>query len=392
MSDVGQIVAFTDKHLNERPVRAPNYEAESKALRRLAEQMGRQPDDVLLTLCQEVLTVCGAESAGVSLLVDENSDEFQWPAIAGLWAAFQGGGMPRNASPCGLVIQANRSLLLHDVERQFPAAAVASPPITEILLAPFRVNGRPIGTVWAIMHSDPKIFDREDQRLLESLAHFAAAAYKMAGAVGDTGKAREQLKLVNLELSHRLKNMLSVILAISSSSLRTVTPRSDVLVFQARLRALAAAQDILVNHARGAADIGELANAAIGNLCDADRVEISGPQVEVGPSAALSLSLILHELVTNALKYGALASPDGRVTFVWSITDEEKPRIIAHWTERGGPPVELPKRKGFGTRLISMGLIGQGDATVRFQREGLEVAFAAPLRSVTEGGLNARPL
>jgi two-component sensor histidine kinase len=384
MADLAEIVAATDRHLAGRRVRRPEYEAESKALGYLAQVMAQNPARVLPSLCEQVLTVCGAESAGISLLANEHSDEFVWPAIAGKWAEFEGGGMPRSASPCGMVIRANRSLLFHDVEKQFPAAAGALPLIGEVLLAPFRVDNQPIGTVWAIMHSDAKRFDREDQRLLESLAHFAACAYKMADAVEAANKTREELKFVNLELAHRLKNILAVISAISSTSLRTVTPRADVIAFQARLQALAQAQDILVTRAQGEADIGTLAEAVVSKLCDHDRVELSGPPLALGPTATLTFSLILHELVTNALKYGALSSPAGKVYFSWAIIDDGERRIVARWSERGGPVVVQPSKRGFGTRLISMGILGRGDAKVHFKAEGLEVEFSAPLRALAE--------
>jgi two-component sensor histidine kinase len=391
MSDLEAAIAFTDRHFADRRTRPPQYEAESKALSLLARVMSRNPAGVLPSLCEQVMTVCGAESAGISLLANKHSEEFVWPAIAGKWAEFEGGGMPRWASPCGLVIRANRSLLFHDVEKQFPAAAGALPLIGEILLAPFRVDDHPVGTVWAIMHSDAKRFDREDQRLLESLAHFAACAYKMAGAADSAIKAGEEVKLVNLELAHRLKNILAVISAISSTSLRAVTPRADVMVFQARLQALAQAQDILVTRAKGEADIGTLAAAVVGKLGDHNRVELSGPPLALGPTATLTFSLILHELVTNALKYGALSSPSGKVYFSWAIIEDGERRIVARWSERGGPAVEQPSKRGFGTRLISMGILGQGDAKVHFKTEGLEVEFSAPLRALAEQSTSSLP-
>jgi two-component sensor histidine kinase len=206
----------------------------------------------------------------------------------------------------------------------------------------------------------------------------------MTSAADAATKARQELSLVNLELAHRLKNLLAVVAAIASSSLRTVTPRIDVATFNSRIRALAAAQDMLIGEARGVADLSALASSVAGNLCDSNQIEISGPPLAVGPSAALSLSLILHELVTNALKYGALSTSNGRASFVWSITEDDPPKIEARWEERGGPIVEAPHQKGFGTRLISMGLIGQGDAQVFFRPEGLQVALSAPLCAVTE--------
>lgn len=337
---------------------------------------------MLTALSEQVLQVCGAESAGVSLL-REDVDEFCWPAIAGEWAALEVGAMPRMGSPCGVVIEANRSLLFHDVAQQFPIVAGTSPHPAELLLAPFRVDGKTIGTVWAVMHSEAKRFDEGDRDLLESLADFAGAAYKMTAAVDAASKAREQLRLVNLELGHRLKNLLAVILAISSRTLKSVEPRDDVLAFEQRIMALASAQDLLLREGGGSADLATIAQATAGSLCDAKHLEICGPPLVVGPGAALSLGLIIHELTTNALKYGALTSPDGQVSFTWRVTQEEEPRVLAVWRERGGPTVVPPANKGFGTRLVSLGIIGEGDARVSFDPAGLEVELSAPLRSVT---------
>ena len=387
MLATAEIMASTETFLGARPARDPDYRGENAALRLLAEEIAHNPETVLHRLCEQVLDVCGAESAGVSLLLGSGADaDFYWPAIAGAWAAFEGGGMPRSASPCGIVLEADSTLIFHDVEIHFPAAAVGSPRIAEILLAPFRVDGEPIGTVWAILHSDVKRFDSEDRRLLESLARFAGAAYQTTQANKAARDARAQLSLVNHELAHRLKNMLAMIMAVASQTLKDVTEREAVEAFKDRLQALGAAHDILVDQSWVAAPMRIIADSVVGQLGVAERVTIEGPDVTLGPRAALSLSLMLHELATNAIKYGALSVPEGRIEFGWLIDDEPDTVLIAHWNERGGPLVKPPERKGFGSRLIGMGLIGRGSVKLDFDTEGLSAEFEAPLRLAQEMG------
>jgi PAS domain S-box-containing protein len=164
--------------LARRPSRAPDYQKESAVLLRLADAMAAQPDKILQALCDEVIEVFSAGSAGVSLFASEDPDaDFWWPAISGAWAPFIGGGMPRDQSPCGVVVKLDTFLIYHDVEKQFPAAAAASPRMEELMLAPFHQEGRPVGTIWVINHEPGKPFDAEDRRMLASLTRFASAAF-----------------------------------------------------------------------------------------------------------------------------------------------------------------------------------------------------------------------
>ena len=105
----------------------------------------------------------------------------------------------------------------------------------------------------------------------------------------------------------------------------------------------------------------------------------------LGPKATLSLSLLLHELATNAIKYGALSRETGRVAVEWRIDrGGAEPTFVVGWRERGGPPARAPTRRGFGSRLIGMGLVGTGGAKLDYGEEGLEAQFSAPLRTIEE--------
>ena len=186
-------VLQTQKWLSSRPARPSDAVRESAALLALADEMAQRPDNVLNLLCELILQNCSADSAGVSLLREE-TDEFVWPAVAGAWAPFVNGSMPRSASPCGKVLEHDEVLIFRDVLAQFPATGQATPEIQEIMLAPFHRDGVPIGTVWAISHDPLGDFDAEDRRVLTSLARFAAAAHQTISTHQSARQSRESLK------------------------------------------------------------------------------------------------------------------------------------------------------------------------------------------------------
>ena len=186
-------VLLTRQWLASRAQRPSDPVRENAALLALVDEMAQRPDNVLTLLCELILETCHAESAGVSLLREE-TDDFLWPAVAGVWAPFVRGSMPRLASPCGAVIDCNDVLIFRDVPAQFPATRQATPDIAEIMLAPFHRDGVPIGTVWAVSHDPLRVFDAEDRRMLTSLARFAAAAHQTTTAHQSARENRESLQ------------------------------------------------------------------------------------------------------------------------------------------------------------------------------------------------------
>ncbi|HYV20037.1 MAG TPA: ATP-binding protein [Verrucomicrobiae bacterium] len=139
---------------------------------------GAGADSLLQTLAETALTLCRAHSAGVSLLDQAGGGVFRWRGAAGVWAKFLGGSMPRDESPCGVVLDRDRALLMSHPERHFLYEGEA-PPLTEVLLIPFHHEGKAVGTVWLIAHDDTRRFDAEDLRLMTRLSRFAATAYHL---------------------------------------------------------------------------------------------------------------------------------------------------------------------------------------------------------------------
>ena len=169
-------IVLSTGELTQRPSHPPDHAAENLALVALAQQLF-SPGDILQKLVEAAITLCGAHSAGISLL-HEDGRNFYWPAIAGRWGAHVGADLPRDLSPCGTVLDRNAPLLFSHPERYFPCLFSTLPPINEGLLIPFYVAGRAVGTIWIVAHDASRHFDAEDLRVMTNLAQFASAAYQ----------------------------------------------------------------------------------------------------------------------------------------------------------------------------------------------------------------------
>lgn len=173
-------------------------------------------------------------------------------------------------------------------------------------------------------------------------------------------EAREMLErhgLLARELQHRTKNLLAVIQAIASASLRDSQGRE---AFFSRLHALAAAQDLIINSAGRGALMKDIVGTALKSF--GTRVLVEGPEVFLNSNAAQGFALVMHELATNAAKHGALTTDSGTVSVRWSFdATSPEPAILFQWQERGGPPVTPPKRKGFGSVLLERAVATTGN-------------------------------
>ena len=171
--------------LARRPVRAPDYELESRALALLVQALADSPRTILQVLADTILRVFKVDSAGISLLTkDEKS--FVWPAVAGGWRSLSGNGTPRDFGPCGDVLDLNAPQLFRRPHRRYGYLLQATPLAEECLLLPFCVKGKAVGTIWAVAHNDRRKFDAEDLRQLQALGRFAAAAYQTGESLDET--------------------------------------------------------------------------------------------------------------------------------------------------------------------------------------------------------------
>ena len=202
--------------------------------------------------------------------------------------------------------------------------------------------------------------------------------------VSERRRQEQHMQLMINELNHRVKNSLAVVQALATQTLRngdTVARAREA--FTARLMALAHAHDLLTRQGWEGAHLEEVITTTLAPHLDGaeGRLTLNGPAVRLPPKTALSLSMALHELATNASKYGALANDSGKVTVIWQVTDGLPPRLAMRWQESGGPPVKPPERKGFGSRLIERGLAAElgGDVRLHFEPSGVICTIDAPM-------------
>jgi two-component sensor histidine kinase len=200
-------------------------------------------------------------------------------------------------------------------------------------------------------------------------------------------RAEEQQRLLALELNHRIKNVLAMVQAIASQTFR---PASDPVEARAafidRLAALGAAQDLLTQATLTGARMADIVAEAFRPHGREGQVAMSGPEVDLAPRCALALSLALHELATNAIKYGALSADGGRVTVAWTVTPgPDGSAFVLSWTESGGPPVAPPTRTGFGSGMIQRALSGYvgGATTLTNDPAGVVFTLTTTLEALT---------
>ena len=549
-SDLEAVLSTAE--LTQRPSHPSDHAAENRALIALAEEIS-SPNGVLQKLVETAIVLCDAHSAGISLL-DEDGENFYWPAVAGRWAVHVGGTMPRDHSPCGTVLDRNAPQLFSHPERYFSHLAAAVPLIDEALLIPFYIAGKAIGTIWIIAHDASRRFDAEDLRLMNNLAQFASAAYQtlraheqladelrdtkllqglsaqliheantselyekiMDAAVnimhsdfasmqmhypehGSGGELRllafrgfrpqaakfwewvgadsqcscgvalragrriivsnvemaeflagtadlatylatgihavqstplvsrngkiigmisthwrkphqpseRDLQLLDIvarqaadlierkqaedtqrlllgELNHRVKNTLATVQAIAGQTLRSTKSNSEFVEnFSGRLRALARAHSLLTNGSWAGAYLGEILRDQLTIDETSNRITFSGPAVFFPAQVALHLALVLHELGTNARKYGALSVSEGRLDVNWAVSTTARGSAIELiWAERNGPEVQPPAKSGLGSILIeqSLGSFG-GTTSTRFESSGFHCTIQLPLES-----------
>lgn len=255
-----------------------------------------------------------------------------------------GSSYPISDCPLNAVFESGRSLRLHDdvfFHRDGRAVAVTCTN------GPIQDRGEIVGGLLIVR-------DERERRLIE-----------------------EQNELLRRELNHRVKNNLTLIQAIIHKTLRSFTPADTLRALDARLDTLASANQLLVEEAWAFAKVSSVVQRSLTPFAQSDRIEAEGPNIDVQPSAAVAMALTLHELATNAVKYGSLATELGSVRVNWKFDHQNNFELI--WTEKAGSPPEVGKRRGFGTELMRRVWQGLGgSARLRYLEEGLKATFCAP--------------
>jgi two-component sensor histidine kinase len=197
--------------------------------------------------------------------------------------------------------------------------------------------------------------------------------------ITDRKRDEEHQRLLLHELNHRVKNTLAVVQALAHQTFAGGRDIARRRTFEGRLAALASAHNLLTRDSWEAASMIEVIRSAAA-ACDPNRrrLRLDGPDIRVPPKMAVTLALAIHELCTNAVKYGALSSDSGKVTISWSVADG---RLRLVWTESGGPPVTPPRRRGFGSMMLERALASElvGSVRLDFAPAGLSCTIDAPV-------------
>ena len=360
----------TTSELQRRGRRPPHYEAESGALASLLEETASTSGDVLQKLVETALTLCAAHSAGISLL--QQTDEgvvFCWRAVAGQWARFHGGTMPREVSPCGIVVDQNSTQMFSHPERYFPIANL-EPSISEVLLIPFHIAGQPVGTIWVIAHDESRRFDQEDERLMTSLGKFASTVCQLLetraeARAGDLENARlyEEAKAANqardeffAALSHELRTPLTSVLGWSTLLARNPDRESALEA----ARAITNAASLQAQLIDDLLDVSRMITGKFAVLkAEVDlRVIVEDSVSWVRPAAAAKgislrwhppdsimipgdltrLRQVMNNLLSNAIKF----TPHGGMVSTSLETQGSEAIITVSDTGEGMPPEFLP--------------------------------------------------
>jgi PAS domain S-box-containing protein len=211
----------------------------------------------------------------------------------------------------------------------------------------------------------------------------------LARDVTEAKRAEQQRELLIGELNHRVKNTLALVQALAAHTRHAaVSPTDFEQAFTSRLHALGHAHDLLTQTHWKGTSLHQVIETALAPFSVYDnsqtRVQVNGPQVWLNSNTAVTMTLAFHELATNAAKYGALSTNKGRVEIFWSAQPAAEPKeVLLEWRESGGPPVEAPSRKGFGTMLIEKVLAyeAEGEAKLDFLPAGVAFIFRLPLSS-----------
>lgn len=349
----------------------------AEAVQELAS--ARRRDDVIEVVRHSARRLSGDMGVAIVLRDGEQCHYLVEDSQVPLWA---GQKFPIDACISGWAMRNNRQVCIPDiyVDDRIPYDAYRPTGIHSLVMTPV---GEPdafaaLGAYWMERRQPTQ----DEISVLGALANCMATSLhniQLMESLHD--EARHQQVLIN-ELNHRVKNTLAIIQSLARQSLRGERPLPEVAAeFEARLMALSGAHNLVTDTRWRAVETHDLIDGALKPF-GLDRFDIEGPVMRLEPRAAVAFALALHELGTNATKYGALSVPAGRVALRWRITPGPgTPRLNLLWRETGGPEVAPPSRKGLGMRLIERGLAIElaGKVELRFPAQGVECEIDAPI-------------
>lgn len=356
-------------------------------------------DRIVQAVTDEATTVSGAHfGAFFYNKIDSSGESYTLYALSGApREAFEKFEMPRNTAIFAPTFAGESIVRSGDIRKDprygrnppHNGMPVGHLPVVSYLAVPVvSVSGTVIGGLF-FGHDEPDRFGPETETLISAIAGQAAVAIDNArlheaaqAEIGRRKEAQDARELLLHEIKHRVKNTLATIQALASQTLKAA-PEDEKSAFIARLHALSAAHDLLTT-----SDWQDIGMAALTEQTMAPffgegvrRVTLAGPDVALSANKALLLTMVLHELGTNAVKYGALSVMAGTVTVEWSLNEDgPSPSLRLSWRESGGPTVVPPTRRGFGSRMITSALHGsEGSVAFDYRPDGLVVELEIAL-------------
>jgi two-component sensor histidine kinase len=348
----------------------------------LTKKMVDDPGRVLPLLVDTAMDVCEAVSGGISLYEPEPSPGvFRWHHLRGDLKKFTGATTPRHYSPCGITLDRRAPILVQRPERVYTWLRDADVSLPECLLVPLYVGAdEPLGTLWIVSDAEGH-FDGRHADALADLAGFAGLALRTAADQQKLKDALDAQQLLTREMGHRLKNVLAVVQGLMNmAARRSGSARELAQKMTNTLQALSAAQNLVTSKSSqdvtSTATLEDVLRAILAPYAHAS-IKLSGPAIEVGPTAINVLALVFHELATNAAKYGAISSLRGAITVMWEVAAYD---LSITWTEIGGPAIAAaPTSSGFGTLLAGKSIAAlRGTISPTWASDGLSVRIRVP--------------
>ncbi|MBR0653205.1 GAF domain-containing protein [Roseomonas terrae] len=378
---------FLPDELARRVPARPDHLREKLAVYDLAALMADHPDALLPRFVDIALELTGGVSAGLSLFErDPKPGVFRWHHVRGSLAAFEGVTTPRGHSPCGVTLDRGAPILAVHAERYYDWIAAASIEVPEVLLVPLRADPATLlGTLW-IVADKVGHFDSGHARAMTELASFITVGLRIRDVEMKLQRAVAEQQTLLHEMSHRLKNVIAIADGmVWMTAMGAETPEAMATALSGRFQALSRAT-ALVRRNPGThplpamPELSEVLRMVLEPHDAAwpggpSRISLSGPAILCDERAVSGIALVFNELATNAVKYGALSVPHGRVDITWSAMPDA---VELSWVESGGPRIDgPPASESFGTTLMTQTVQSQFDGT--FRREWRESGLAVSL-------------
>jgi PAS domain S-box-containing protein len=334
---------------------------------------GGSVDDIFEAALDAIVRAMGCERASVLLFDDFAAMKFvAWRGLSDRYRQVVEGHSPwtretKNPAPISV-----GDIDGADLDPSLKATVKAE-GIAALAFIPLTVRGELVGK-FMTYYEAPHVFNDAEVDLAVTIARQLGFGLERIRAEDERRKAEEAKELLVCESTHRIKNTLATVQAIASQTFRR-TQAGDLQTFLARLHALGEAHELLTSQNWDSASLRDVVKRTLKpfEASQKKRFIVRGPVVSLPARTSLALTMCLHELATNAAKYGALRKGTGQVHVTWRLIGnggQHKVRLL--WREHGGPRVRVPTRKGFGSLLIEQSFGGEGTSRVDFKPDGLK--------------------